>query len=68
MKGVIGEVFSGVVEYLVAEGYVKLEDIFVDGSKIEADANMHKVVWAKRKERYEKRMKEQIQGFLEQIE
>src|SRR5512139_2869125 len=68
MKGVIGEVFSSVVEYLVAEGYVKLEDVFVDGSKIEADANKHKVVWAKRKERYEKRVKEQIQGLLEQIE
>ena len=68
MKGVIGEVFSGVVEYLVAEGYVKLEDLFVDGSKIEADANKHKVVWAKRKERYEKRVKEQIRGLLEQIE
>lgn len=68
MKGVIGEVFSGVVEYLMAEGYVKLEEVFVDGSKIEADANKHKVVWAKRKERYEKRVKEQIQGLLEQIE
>jgi transposase len=68
MKGVIGEVFSSVVEYLVAEGYVKLEDIFVDGTKIEADANKHKVVWAKRKERYEKRVKEQIQDLLEQIE
>jgi hypothetical protein len=68
MKGLIGEVFSGVVEYLVAEGYVKLDDLFIDGSKIEADANKHKVVWAKRKERYEKRVKEQIQDLLEQIE
>jgi hypothetical protein len=68
MKGVIGEVFSGVVEYLVVEGYVKLEDLFVDGSKIEADANKHKVVWAKRKERYEKRVKEQFGELLEQIE
>jgi len=68
MKGVIGEVFSGVVEYLAGEGYVKLADLFVDGSKIEADANKHKVVWAKRKDRYEKRVKEQIQGLLEQIE
>jgi transposase len=68
MKGVIGKVFNAVVEYLVAEGYVKLEDLFVDGSKIEADANKHKVVWAKRKERYEKRVKEQIQELLEQIE
>jgi transposase len=68
MKGVIGQVFSGVVEYLAAEGYVKLEDLFVDGSKIEADANKHKVVWAKRKERYEKPVQEQIQDLLDQIE
>lgn len=68
MKGVIGQVFSAVVEYLVAEEYVKLEEVFVDGSKIEADANKHKVVWAKRKVRYEKHVKEQIQGLLQEIE
>ena len=64
----IGEVFGAVVEYLVEAGYVKLENLFVDGSKIEADANKHKVVWAKRKERYEKRVKEQIQELLKEIE
>src|SRR5512143_1601093 len=37
MKGVIGEVFGAVVEYLMGEGYVKMEELYVDGSKIEAD-------------------------------
>jgi len=60
MKGVIGDVFSQVLEYLVAGGYVKLENYFLDGTKIEADANKHKVVWAKRRENYEKRAQEQI--------
>lgn len=68
MKGVIGDVFGAVVDYLVAAGYVKLENLFVDGSKIEADANKHKVVWAKRKERYEKQVREQIQELLKEIE
>ncbi|HLO95000.1 MAG TPA: IS1182 family transposase [Burkholderiaceae bacterium] len=68
MKGVIGDVLGAVVEYLVEEGYVKLEDVFVDGSKIEADGNKHKVVWAKRKERYEKQVKEQVRDLLKQIE
>lgn len=68
MKAVIGEVFSSVVEYLMERGYVKLEEYFTDGSKIEADANKHKVVWAKRKDRYQKRVKEQIRELLEQIE
>jgi hypothetical protein len=68
MKAVIGEVFGAVVDYLVAAKYVKLENLFVDGSKVEADANKHKVVWAKRKERYEKQVQEQIQELLKEIE
>ena len=68
MKGVIGDLFSEVLEYLVAGGYVKLENYFVDGTKIEADANKHKMVWAKRRENYEKRVQEQIQELLKHIE
>jgi hypothetical protein len=40
----------------------------VDGTKIEADANKHKVVWAKRKETYQKRVREQIGELLKEIE
>jgi len=68
MKGVIDEVFASVLEYLIETGHVKLEHYFVDGTKIEADANKHKVVWAKRKETYEKRLRPQIQELLQQIE
>ena len=68
MKGVIDEVFGEVLEYLVETGKVKLENYFADGTKIEADANKHKVVWAKRKETYQKRVKEQIRELLKQIE
>ncbi len=57
MKGVINEVFAAVLEYLVEKKEVKLEHYFVDGTKIEADANKHKVVWAKRKEHYQKRVR-----------
>ena len=41
MKGVIDEVFSAVLEHLVSAGHVKLEHYFLDGTKIEADANKH---------------------------
>jgi transposase len=68
MKGVIDQVFAEVLEYLIETGHIKLEHYFVDGTKIEADANKHKVVWAKRKERYQKRVREQIQELLRQIE
>jgi transposase len=52
MKAVIGDVFAAVLEYLVDAGHVKLENYFVDGTKIEANANKHKVVWAKRRDKY----------------
>jgi len=38
MKGVIESVFAEVLEYLIEAGKVKLENYFVDGTKIEADA------------------------------
>jgi len=68
MKPVIDEVFTAVLEYLVEGGYVKLENYFLDGTKIEANANKHKVVWAKRNENYQKRVREQIKGILHEIE
>ncbi len=68
MKGVIEDVFAAVLEYLVEAGHVKLEHYFLDGTKIEANANKHKVVWAKRRENYHRRVKEQIQDLLRQIE
>jgi transposase len=68
MKGVIDEVFAEVLTYLLEAGYVHLEHYFVDGTKIAADANQHKVVWAKRTARYQQRVREQIAELLQQIE
>ena len=68
MKGVIEDVFSAVVENLMATGHVKLENYFVDGTKIEANANKHKVIWEKQRERNHRKVKEQIKGLLKRIE
>jgi hypothetical protein len=68
MKAVIDEVFSAVLEHLIAGGHVKLEHYFLDGTKIEADANKHKVVWAKKRDHYHQRVQTQIKELLNQIE
>ena len=68
MKGVIDEVFGEVLEYLMEQGYVKLEDYFVDGTKVEANANKHKVVWEKRNRRYTERLQEKIRELLVEID
>jgi transposase len=68
MKAVTETIFGEVLTYLVEARYVKLEAYFADGTKIEADANKHKVVWAKRKATYQKRVRQQIEELLDQIE
>jgi transposase len=68
MKGVIEEVFSSVLELLVEEGYVQLENYFVDGSKVEANANRHKVVWAKSRAKYQERLQDKVKELLKEID
>ena len=68
MKDVIDEVFAEVLKYLIEAGYVRLEHYFTDGTKIAADANQHKVVWAKRTQRYQQGVRAQIGELLKQIE
>jgi transposase len=68
MKGAIEAVFTLVLEMLVEEGYVKLENYFVDGTKIEANANRHKVVWAKSRAKYEGRLREKVKELLQEID
>ena len=68
MKDVIEEVFYAAVELLIEEGYIKLENYFVDGTKVEANSNKHRVVWAKSNRKYKERLREQVKDLLEEIE
>lgn len=68
MKGVIEEVFTSVLMHLIEEGYVKLENYFVDGTKIRANANKHSWVWAKNTRRYKQGLQKKIKELLEEIE
>lgn len=52
MKDVILEVFAEVVDLLVQEKYINLENYFMDGTKIEANANKYSWVWGKSTNRY----------------
>jgi len=68
MKEAVREVFASVLELLIEGGYVKMENYFVDGTKMEANANPHKVVWAKKTEKYKERLRQQIMELLDEIE
>lgn len=68
LQGLIDDVFKEVLLLLIEEGYINLEDIYVDGSKWEANGNKHKVVWAKNTERYKKAVLERIEGLLQEVQ
>lgn len=67
MQGMIDVIFKQVLLMLVQEGYINLEDLYVDGSKWEANANRHKVVWAKNTARYKAAVLERIEQLLAQV-
>lgn len=68
MKEGIEVVFSEVLQYLIEGGYVTLENYFLDGTKIEANANKYSWVWAKSTAKYKARLQEKIQDLLKNIE
>lgn len=68
MKEAVRKVFASMMEFLVEEGYVKMENYYVDGSKIGANSNPHKVVWAKRTQKYKEKLQKQIGELLDEIE
>lgn len=68
LKGVIDQVFSSMIIFLTDNKYIKLEDYFVDGTKIEANANRYSYVWSKNTQRYKAATKEKIKELLKEIE
>ena len=68
MKAVIDEVFYGIVEQLLDGGYVDLESYFVDGTKMEANANRYSFVWRKSTANYKQKLREKVKKLLEEID
>jgi len=68
MKEVVEEVFYGIVEQLFELGYVDLEKYFVDGTKIEANANRYSFVWKKSTDKYKANLQEKVRKLLDDID
>ena len=68
LSSLIEEIFSDLLSLLIEDGYVKLENYFVDGTKLQADANRHTAVWAKNTKRYKEKLHVKVQELLAQID
>ena len=68
LKAVIDSVFGATIGVLVEGGYIRLKNYFLDGTKIEADANKYSFVWKKSTETYKARLEVQIRETLAEID
>lgn len=67
MKDVLETLFTTVLGFLVDAGYVKLDHYFVDGTKIEANANKYTFVWGKAVVKHKARLQEKVHTLFETI-
>jgi transposase len=60
LKGVLKEVFRQVVLLLVEKGIITLKEAYLDGTKIEANANRYTFVWGRSIIKSKERIKKQL--------
>ncbi|TLS34888.1 IS1182 family transposase [Pseudalkalibacillus caeni] len=68
IKPIIYDVFFSILELLHEKRLVKLEDYYLDGTKVEANANKYTWVWLKATKRYEKGLDEKFRKIVFDIE
>jgi transposase len=60
LKDTLRSVFEEVVKLLATEGLLSIEDVYIDGTKIEANANRYTFVWKKAITTNKEKMKKQL--------
>ena len=68
IRPVFEDVFSEVIAVLAEAGYVTLDTYFLDGTKIEANANKFTFVWKKSADRYQEALRRKVHAHLEAID
>ena len=61
LQDALKNIFTQVVELLVAEGVLSIKDIYTDGTKIEANANRYTFVWGNAIKTNKEKMKKQME-------
>ena len=68
LKDTIHQIFTQVVVILVDMGYLSLDVIYVDGTKLESRANRYTFVWRKSVEKNKAKLEAKIRKVLEMVE
>ena len=67
LKECIQPVFAEVIVYLAGNKLIQLERYFVDGTKIEANANKYSFVWKKSTDKYRADLDKKVKELFEEI-
>lgn len=68
LKETLKNLFASMTELLITEGYVSFKNYFLDGTKIEANANKYSWVWRKATEKFHHRLSDQIDDLMNYID
>lgn len=65
LKKVLEKIFSQIVELLIEAGQLSIKEIYIDGTKIEANANKYTFVWGKAVKKNKERIRKQLKELWE---
>ncbi len=68
LKGKLKNIFNQVVELLAEQGVLSLKELYVDSTKIEANANRYTFVWGKSMKTSKKRIRKQLKELWSYVE
>ena len=68
LKGALDEVFTSLIEILTEAKLVRLQDYFLDGTKIEANANKYSFVWKKAVQKNKTGLRKKVKDLLQHID
>lgn len=68
IRPVFEEIFTDVVLVLAEGGHITLDTYFLDGTKMEANANRYSFVWKKKVDNYRDALRARVRAHLEAID
>lgn len=68
LRDVFEDIFTEVVLMLAQRGYITLETYFLDGTKLEANANKYSFTWKKSIEKNREKLRARIGALLDEID
>ncbi len=68
LRKTIEELFRQMIEELLNLGLVDFEQYFVDGTKMEANANKYSFVWKKSTKKYKAKLQKNVKKLLDEVE